>query len=139
MREIKSAAQDLRLRHSLRDPFEGPAVVDDEPEDHDHTCIICMDAPRTRAFAPCGHAVVCMDCSKLVMASGSLCPMCREHIAYCKIHDQHDSRSQSLLLITKFAVQPVKQSLLVPACFWRTSSSLSFAIAPSNPLRGLGL
>ncbi len=82
MRTAKSTLQHL-LRH---DPSEVGAEYFSEScvelDDRDQTCIICMDAPRSVAFLPCGHAVVCTGCSKLVMASGSLCPMCRERILH---------------------------------------------------------
>ena len=81
MRQAKSTLQILLQRSGPEisaDHLAKPAI---ELEDQDHTCIICMDAPRSGvAFLPCGHAVVCPDCSRLVMASNALCPMCREPI-----------------------------------------------------------
>jgi hypothetical protein len=42
-----------------------------------HECVVCADAPRSIALAPCGHLCSCEDCA------GDLqqCPMCREEIA----------------------------------------------------------
>lgn len=87
MRESKLALKHLRQFSGIKDHFEGPVEEAVEQEELDHTCIICMDAPRIIAFLPCGHAVVCTGCSKLVMASGALCPMCRKHIATCSINE----------------------------------------------------
>lgn len=81
MRQAKSALQHLLLDN--RANADPGGYADDELglEDHDHACIICLDAPRSMIFWPCKHVVVCTACSKLVMASGALCPMCREVIA----------------------------------------------------------
>jgi hypothetical protein len=41
-----------------------------------HECIVCVDAPRSIALAPCGHVCSCEDCA------GELrqCPICRQAI-----------------------------------------------------------
>ena len=78
MRRAKSTLQHLLLVSGGEEQAEESAKNAVDLEDHDETCIICMDAPREVVFRPCGHNVVCTDCSKLVMASGGLCPMCRD-------------------------------------------------------------
>ena len=80
MRHAKSTLQHLLLACGAEQHAEESAKVTDDVEECDQTCIVCMDAPRIMTFLPCGHAVVCPDCSKLVMASGGLCPMCREGV-----------------------------------------------------------
>ena len=80
MRQAKSMLQHLLLASGAEQHVEEPAKVADDVEERDPTCVICMDEPGTMTFLPCGHAVVCSGCSKLVMASGGLCPMCREGI-----------------------------------------------------------
>ncbi len=37
-------------------------------------CCVCLVNPSTHAFIPCGHQVLCGDCSKKIYAS---CPVCR--------------------------------------------------------------
>ena len=47
-------------------------------------CVICMDAPRTTRFRPCGHSQCCEACAALVTRRGggaSRCPYCRTSIA----------------------------------------------------------
>ena len=47
-------------------------------------CVICMDAPRTTRFSPCGHSQCCEACADLVIRRGSgasRCPYCRTSIA----------------------------------------------------------
>jgi hypothetical protein len=41
-----------------------------------HECVVCVDAPRSIALAPCGHVCSCEDCA------GDLqeCPLCRQAI-----------------------------------------------------------
>ena len=37
-------------------------------------CVICLDAPKSRACVPCGHVCVCERCA----APLTHCPICRE-------------------------------------------------------------
>jgi hypothetical protein len=40
-------------------------------------CCVCMDAPSTHAFVPCGHRCVCHGCATAtVAAGGASCPVC---------------------------------------------------------------
>ena len=40
-------------------------------------CIVCMDAPRTHSFTPCGHHCACKACAENVMRRDKKCPYCR--------------------------------------------------------------
>lgn len=40
-------------------PIDTPCA---DNQDEDKLCVICIDAPRTMTFVPCGHRVVCIDC-----------------------------------------------------------------------------
>lgn len=41
-------------------------------------CILCLDAPRTHVFVPCGHMCACQSCSQKLMKKGHKCPMCTQ-------------------------------------------------------------
>lgn len=44
-------------------------------------CAICLDAPKTVFFIPCGHAATCFACAKrLKHREMSCCPLCRVRI-----------------------------------------------------------
>eukprot|EP00588_Corethron_pennatum_P020549 CAMPEP_0194311376 /NCGR_PEP_ID=MMETSP0171-20130528/8316_1 /TAXON_ID=218684 /ORGANISM="Corethron pennatum, Strain L29A3" /LENGTH=436 /DNA_ID=CAMNT_0039065425 /DNA_START=122 /DNA_END=1432 /DNA_ORIENTATION=- len=43
-------------------------------------CTICLGAPKTHAFVPCGHVCACAACSKVLMARKTRCPFCRGKI-----------------------------------------------------------
>ena len=46
-------------------------------------CVICMDAPRTTRFHPCGHSQCCEACAAQIIRLGggaSRCPYCRTSI-----------------------------------------------------------
>jgi hypothetical protein len=43
-------------------------------DDEDPICIICMDAPKTKVFVPCGHYACCDEC---VNSLKNKCPLCR--------------------------------------------------------------
>ena len=50
--------------------------------DENSTCIVCMDAPRTHIFVPCGHHCACLDCGNAIMATANeSCPLCRHPVA----------------------------------------------------------
>ncbi len=52
--------------------------IDDDDDGDDGCCAICMDAPRTAALVPCGHALLCDACAAKVLATAApLCPVCR--------------------------------------------------------------
>jgi len=48
------------------------------------TCVVCLTAPRTHAYVPCGHLCVCVSCAKQQKkhSSGSkqysACPVCQQ-------------------------------------------------------------
>jgi len=52
------------------------ADVDRRPMDH-KICVVCMDAPTTHAFMPCGHLCVCEHDAGLLSMDGNVCPLCR--------------------------------------------------------------
>jgi serine/threonine protein kinase len=65
---------------SVRPGIAEPAADSDAPR----MCVICMDAPRTTRFSPCGHSQCCEACADLVIRRGSgasRCPYCRTSIA----------------------------------------------------------
>jgi interleukin-1 receptor-associated kinase 1 len=65
---------------SVRPGMAEPAADSDAPR----MCVICMDAPRTTRFSPCGHSQCCEACADLVIRRGSgasRCPYCRTSIA----------------------------------------------------------
>ena len=52
-------------------------------KDAPHMCVICMDAPRTTRFCPCGHSPCCEACAAQIIRLGggaSRCPYCRTSI-----------------------------------------------------------
>ena len=65
---------------SVRPGMAEPAADADAPR----MCVICMDAPRTTRFSPCGHSQCCEACAAQVIRRGggaSPCPYCRTSIA----------------------------------------------------------
>lgn len=47
-------------------------------------CVVCLEAPRTHAYVPCGHFCVCFSCAKEQtkvkhsIAAASTCPICKQ-------------------------------------------------------------
>jgi hypothetical protein len=39
-------------------------------------CKVCMHAPKSHLFVPCGHMCVCSSCATIVMANTKMCPIC---------------------------------------------------------------
>jgi len=45
-------------------------------ESIDTECKVCMHAPKSHLFVPCGHMCVCSSCASLIMANTKMCPIC---------------------------------------------------------------
>ena len=60
------------LRSERRDTNE------EEAKTSTGECIVCLAAPRTHVFVPCGHACVCKSCSSRVMERRKVCPTCNQ-------------------------------------------------------------
>ena len=50
----------------------------DEEDTGAKECIVCLEAPRTHAFVPCGHMCVCKSCSRRLMKRRKVCPTCNQ-------------------------------------------------------------
>lgn len=46
-------------------------------------CALCCENPKTRRFAPCGHAFSCEQCLEKMLQSSPLCPLCRQRYESC--------------------------------------------------------
>jgi len=69
-----------RFRQHLRDKRRNETSTawqeeDDEPNDTEHVCVVCMDQPSSKAY-PCGHLCICTSCSTRGSAA-TTCPICR--------------------------------------------------------------
>lgn len=54
------------------------APMENADTDEQRQCVVCLDAPRSHLFVPCGHRCVCGPCAEAVLSDGtSECPMCR--------------------------------------------------------------
>ncbi len=40
--------------------------------------VVCLEAPRTHVFVPCGHMCTCKSCSSRLMEDSRVCPMCNQ-------------------------------------------------------------
>jgi len=54
-----------------------------EGHDAEATCAICLVAPPTHAFIPCGHRCVCRACGDRLVHMQPLCPICRSQPIAC--------------------------------------------------------
>ena len=41
-------------------------------------CVICMSAPLTHVFVPCGHMCACKSCSETLIENSNKCPICNQ-------------------------------------------------------------
>lgn len=75
-----------RLRTKLRELKL--AEVGDDDDDVEDACTVCWVRPKTHAFIPCGHKIMCGECCKdyhpLTVRTGyrlnTKCPLCREGV-----------------------------------------------------------
>lgn len=61
-------------------PVVPDGIVDQETDNKDEQCVVCMDFRRTTVFQPCGHAACCSMCADTVVAGKRQCPTCRSVI-----------------------------------------------------------
>ena len=53
--------------------------------DDESACVVCLGAPRTIAYVPCGHVACCEACAEALADNAAardedfLCPICREY------------------------------------------------------------
>lgn len=53
-------------------PVVAPSTAESSSSSSDTSCVVCIDAPRAIALAPCGHLCLCVTCSSGI----STCPVC---------------------------------------------------------------
>ena len=60
--------------------------TNDENNDDQNRCVICLDRPKNAIFIPCAHGQFCNPCGQELMIRERpepKCPICREIIAQC--------------------------------------------------------
>ncbi len=73
-RLLATTSSELSLLRSQKDALE-----------NERTCLVCMDAPRSRVLMPCRHLVLCTAATCRVMLSRDYppkCPLCRKDVAH---------------------------------------------------------
>jgi len=43
-------------------------------------CVVCMDAKKSVCLLPCKHTCMCPACASRIMATSTLCPVCRQRV-----------------------------------------------------------
>jgi hypothetical protein len=67
-----AAAELAAAELAAAEPAEVAPALDD-----DNCCVVCLDAPPTMAYVPCGHQVICSSCSQGLGIGPYSCPLCR--------------------------------------------------------------
>jgi hypothetical protein len=67
------------VAHSVKKHSKVPSE-NEENEEPDNLCKICMEHEATVAFSPCGHMMACELCSETVKNGDKRCPTCRQDI-----------------------------------------------------------
>ena len=67
----------IRYNESKRE--EGPITESNKNTNNFGNCAICLDAPRTHVFVPCGHMCACQECSSKVIRKQRKCPICKQN------------------------------------------------------------
>ena len=49
----------------------------------------CWEVPRETTLAPCGHRALCLACTKLLLAGGRECPICRAAVESYILREYH--------------------------------------------------
>ena len=84
--------QRLQTRLSKRIQHLETVVKHQDVQLHQGTCVICLDAPRTHVFIPCGHVCTCRSCSNALIGQTPSdpwmddavplvqCPICKQAV-----------------------------------------------------------
>ena len=62
------------------DPSSMPANPNSNNKVTKSLCVVCMDEEANGVVLPCGHLCGCEACLKMLLDSGSPCPICRAHM-----------------------------------------------------------
>lgn len=81
-------SQSLQFEHTIKDKDSEISDLNEmlnnfrklqaPPPPRGTTCAICLEAPQTHVFIPCGHVCACQQCSKRVMDKKKKCPICNQ-------------------------------------------------------------
>lgn len=77
LKNFRQALDDKRHNVSSEERRESATTVAEEDDGSSHVCVVCLDAPSTKAYA-CGHLCICTACSSRGSAAIK-CPICRAH------------------------------------------------------------
>jgi len=50
---------------------------DNQIDEYDGKCKICLEEPINTLFAPCGHTMTCNNCADRICSTTNICPVCR--------------------------------------------------------------
>jgi hypothetical protein len=81
MRDKQQRFAGVRSRSSV--PIEHPRkpvkrFPNGETEAQSDACVICMVAPKSHVFVPCGHLFACAACASKSFGRSQVCPICRK-------------------------------------------------------------
>ena len=74
-REARKAVQ--QARDEEREAAQAAKHAERKAAREAMECVVCMDAPKTHSFTPCGHHCACKGCAENVMRRDKKCPYCR--------------------------------------------------------------
>ncbi|KAL7713351.1 Zinc finger domain containing protein [Entamoeba marina] len=57
-------------------PISTQSMCNEEPDDMNKICKVCLCNEKNTVFIPCGHICCCFECSEKL----SICPVCRSRI-----------------------------------------------------------
>ena len=80
----KTAAQ-ISERDARIVTLEARVAKAEVDEEEQQMCCVCLAAPKTHVFAPCGHLCACAGCVEDIKAKDGLCPICRS-LAVLYVH-----------------------------------------------------
>ena len=54
--------------------------MQEQVEDKENMCVVCMELPSKTAMVPCGHASFCEECANRLKSDEGRCAVCRTNI-----------------------------------------------------------
>jgi len=72
--------QSKSLKDQIHDLEEKNKSLNDRVQNSENDCVICLERSKSMACVPCGHYVLCKECSSEIISNSGICPICRRHI-----------------------------------------------------------
>lgn len=72
------------VEQQLAEQLSNLGLNEDDLDDDNNMCVVCMEALRTIVLVPCGHLALCKSCCEAIIEKPAKkeCPLCCQSVEY---------------------------------------------------------